>query len=409
MTVPGTIVMKFGGTSVASAERRERAVARVRERLDEGLHVVVVVSAMGRKGDPYATDTLLALVSDLGRCAARERDAILSCGEEISAALFAALLTERGLRAVSLRGFQAGIVTDDRHQDASIQEIRPARIVGHLRRGEVVVVAGFQGVTPEGDVTTIGRGGSDTTAVALGVALDAARVEIYTDVDGVLTADPRVVPEAQRVAQVSFDEAAEMAYKGARVLHPVAADLARQHGLGVRVRDAREASEGSHILPAGERRILGDEIGATAVAVTARRGIAQFTVTGRDFCEELACLERVFGVIAEEGVSLDMMSILSDRVVFTTERQQVGEVARLLSGLGVDFAVDNGSAKVTLVGGGIHGVPGIMHRIVRALTRAGIAIRQSVDSNMIIGVLVDDARADDAVRALHEEFFPGED
>jgi aspartate kinase len=409
MKTPGTVVMKFGGTSVASGERRERAVARVRERLDEGLRVVVVVSAMGRKGDPYATDTLLGLLSDLGRCAARERDAILSCGEEISAALFAALLTERGLRAVSLRGFQAGIVTDDRHQDASIQEIRPARIVTHLRRGEVVVVAGFQGVTPEGDVTTIGRGGSDTTAVALGVALDADRVEIYTDVDGVLSADPRVVPEAQRVPQVSFDEAAEMAYKGARVLHPVAADLARQHGLGVRVRDAREASEGSHILPAGERRLLGDEIGATAVAVTARRGIAQFTVTGRDFTEELACLERVFGVIAEQGVSLDMMSILADRVVFTTERQRVGEVARLLSELGVDFAVDNGSAKVTLVGGGIHGVPGIMHRIVRALTRAGIAIRQSVDSNMIIGVLVDDARVDDAVRALHEEFFPGED
>lgn len=405
MSLPSIVVLKFGGTSVATPERRELAAARVLERVHAGKNVVVVVSAMGRRGDPYATDTLLDLVRPYPSCSARERDALASVGEEIAAPVFAALLQERGVKAVSLRGFQAGFVTDARHGDATVQEIRPARILSHLRRGDVVVVTGFQGVTERGDVTTIGRGGSDTSAVLLGVALEAEHVEIFTDVDGVLTADPRVVPDARPLPAITFEESAELAYKGSKVLHPAAAEHAREAGTRVVVRNTTSDAEGTWVVPETERHRFVAEAQEFASSITSKPGIAQFAVTGVDFRTDLGLLERVFGVIAEAGVSLDMMNILCDRAIFTTERASVGVVSAALAALGVTFTVNNACAKVTLVGGGIHGVPGIMHRMVRALTGAGIAVLQSVDSNMIVGVLVDAARTDDAVRALHVEFF----
>jgi len=404
MNAPAIVVLKFGGTSLATPACREAAAARVRERVGEGARVVVVVSAMGRRGEPYATDTLLGLVDGFRACPPRERDAIAAVGEEISAAVFAGLLCDRGLPAVSLRGFQAGIVTDGHHQEATIREIRPARIREHLEHGAVVVVAGFQGISPEGELTTLGRGGSDTTAVALGVALAAERVEIYTDVDGVMTADPRVVPDAGRMPEVTFEESAELAFKGAAVLHPRAAELARETGVTVEIRNTLSAAQGTWLVPGGGHEFARAE-GGGAISVTSRRGIAQVTVSGVDFAAQLAVLERVFGTIAERGVTLDMMSIFPDRVAFTLEVDRLPRVREALDGLGVTYAIDERCAKVTLVGAGIHGVPGVMHRMVRALTGAGIAIRQSVDSNMIIGVLVDAAREADAVGAIHAEFF----
>ena len=425
------IIMKFGGTSLSTPERRELAAARVLEHAHGGTYraepeqVVVVVSAMGRRGDPYATDTLLDLFSPFSAARevpARESDAMAACGEEISAALFAALLNARGARAVSMRGFQAGVITDAVHRDAQITELRPARVLAALRRGEVVVVAGFQGTSLEGGVTCIGRGGSDTTAMALGVALGATRIEIFTDVDGVMTADPRVVPGARSVEHLGFEESAEMAFKGSKVLHPAAAELIRSRGgtegangtkkrtddasrPKIVIRNTLSEASGTWLVSEDERISLQADAPSAATSVTSSCGIAQISVTGIDFLEELATLERVFGVIAERGVSLDMMSILPDRVAFTCARASVGLVATELSTLGVTFTVKNDVAKVTLVGGGIHGVPGIMHRMVRALCSAGIGVYQSVDSNMIVGVLIPERRVDDAVRALHEEFF----
>jgi aspartate kinase len=397
-------VMKFGGTSLSTPQRREAAVDAVARRAGEGLRVVVVVSAMGRAGDPYATDTLLRLIDAQGDAPARERDAIAACGEEISAALFATLLCARGLPAVSLRGFQAGIVTSARHQHAAIREIRPAQILDHLARGEVVVVAGFQGITPAGDVTTIGRGGSDTTAVALGVALQADRVEIHTDVPGVLTADPQIVPDPGAVREITFDEGAELAFKGAGVLHPRAAELARQVRLAVEVRCTFADAQGTWLV-AGDGTPIEREGGTCAAAVTSTGNIVQVTVQDGRLAREPALLERIFGGIAARGITLDMMSIFRERVAFTFDRDAWTEVRETLDGLGVAYAVNDHCARVTLVGAGIHGVPGIMHRIVRALTAAGIRVLQSVDSNMIIGVLVDASEAAAAVRAIHAEFF----
>jgi aspartate kinase len=397
-------VMKFGGTSVSTAERREFAANAVASRVREGLHVVVVVSAMGRRGEPYATDTLLGLMDAHANCPPRERDAIAACGEEISAALFSALLCARGIPASSLRGFQAGIVTDEVHQRASIREIRPARVLELLEQGRVVVVAGFQGITDRGDVTTIGRGGSDTTAVALGIALGADRVEIFTDVPGVLTADPQVVPGTQSVPVITFDEGAELAFKGADVVHPRAAELARRVQMAVDVRSTFDDAQGTSLVE-GSGIPIERADGTCAVAVTSRTGIVQATVSDERLPRDLTLLERIFGEIAARGVTLDMMSIFPERVAFTFEQHALAEVRAALDALGVDYAVNDRCAKVTLVGAGIHGVPGIMHRIVRSLARRGIRVLQSVDSNMIIGVLVDADRGRDAVSAIHGEFF----
>jgi aspartate kinase len=409
----GLIVMKFGGTSLGTEEQRARAVECVRERLAQSREIVVVVSAMGRAGDAYATDTLKQLLAQLAQSPPREIDALLSCGEDISAALFAAQLEAGGIRAVSLRGYQAGIITDESHGRATIREIRPARIREHLGEGRVVVVAGFQGVTPRGEITTLGRGGSDTTAIALAAALNAERAEIITDVDGVLTADPRRVPEARPVETMTHREAAELACRGAKVLHPHAADLAREAQMPVWVRGPDAAAKGTFLVSEEERWLpeslalpMGIPTAASrTTSVTSMSGIAQVSIRGRDFSREPEVVERIFGRIAAAGISLDMFNISRDCVAFTLDEEQLAQVNELLAPLHLEVAQRAHCAKVTLVGGGIHGIPGIMHRVVATLACEGIPILQSVDSNTIISVLIDESREEDAVHALHHEFF----
>jgi aspartate kinase len=281
----------------------------------------------------------------------------------------------------------------------------------------VVVVAGFQGITAAGEVTTLGRGGSDTTAMALGEALAAERVEIYTDVEGVHSADPRVVPGARAIAEVTYEESAELARKGAEILHPHAAQRARASGLPVVIRSLDDHASVTWLV-ADEGRWSAD--GAPAprtTAVTSTSEIAQVTVSGASFSKDPGLLEKIFRGIAQQGISLDMMSIFPDRASFTLPRERAPEAAGQVTQSGLSVVVndrcakitlvggDDRCAKITLVGGGIHGIPGIMHLVVRALAERGIAILQSVDSNMIISVLVERDRELDAVRALHAEFF----
>ena len=405
VTACNLIVMKFGGTSLATPEAQRTARNRVRERIAEGKRVVVVVSAIGRAGDPYATDTLLSLVPQGNDALSREADALLACGEEISAAVFAAYLISEGVQAVSLQGFQTGILTDDRHGDAVIREIRPAKINSHLERDEVVVVAGFQGITAEGEVTTLGRGGSDTTAVVLAAALKAERAEIYTDVPGLLTADPRVVPQARCIAEMGYEESAELMRKGARVLHPRAAERAGSEGVAVVIRGADQECGGTWLGPEEGRWSSEGGAAGRVTAITSMSDISQLEVAGTDSGDEPAMLERVFGSTTARDISLDMMNIFPGHVTMTLLRSRAGEAAQILWSLGLAVTVRERCAKVTLVGGGIHGIPGIMHRIVRALGRRRIAILQSVDSHMMISVLVDARHELEAVRALHNEFF----
>jgi aspartate kinase len=222
------IVQKFGGTSVATSQMRERVLHHIQTALAEDYQVVAVVSAMGRKGEPYATDTLLELTKgeQLKNLSSREQDLLLSCGEIISASVLSSLLTHHEIQNCVLTGGQAGIITNNQYSNAQIVSLNPKRLHEELNQGKVVIVTGFQGQTADGEITTLGRGGSDTTATALGVALNAEYVDIFTDVDGVLTADPRIVEEATPLEMVTYTEMCNLAFQGAKVVHPRAVEIA---------------------------------------------------------------------------------------------------------------------------------------------------------------------------------------
>ncbi len=404
-----TLVVKFGGTSVADVEARRRAIERIAERHEAGFRLVVVVSAMGRAGAPYATDTLLTLAAAGGPgVSPRETDAVVACGEDLAAAVLAAQLVASGLPAVSVRGSQAGIWTDGTFQAARITHIDCAPIERHLAQGKVVVVPGFQGVGPDGAITTLGRGGSDTTAVAVGAALKAEAVEIFTDVDGVFSADPRVVPDARLIPVLPYQEAGDLTQHGARVLHPRAAEIAARHGIEVRILNTFSKSAGTRIggHRAGEP-CLERPIEVLATAVTSTGPLCQATVHGADFATEPERAAGVFGEIAGRSVSLDLINVLPDRLAFTFAERDRPQVAEAVTGLGLAADFREPCVKVTVVGGGIHGVPGVMARITRTLADARIPILQSVDSHTIISVLVAGAHEALAVRLLHDAFQLG--
>lgn len=264
-------VQKFGGTSVASEEGRLAAVQHVERALDDNLRVVVVVSAMGRLGDPYSTDSLLGTIDDKHCASAHDLDLLMACGETISAVTFATLLRNRGHEVTVLNGQQAGIVTNDYHGDAAIVDVKPQRIIESLSAGHIAVVTGFQGATANGDVTTLGRGGSDTTACALGSALAAEYVDIFSDVDGVMTADPRVASDARVVHRASYAVICELARRGAKVIHPYAIDSATSQNVPIRVRNTRKSKVGTWITSHDHHGKLHSEKELEVIGVAGRR------------------------------------------------------------------------------------------------------------------------------------------
>lgn len=398
------IVMKFGGTSVATSEGRSAIARRVAGSIELGRAPVVVVSAMGRKGAPYATDTLLSLVADLP-ADERELDMLASTGELISAVVVAHELRHAGIDACAMTGADAGIGTDDIHGNATVTEIHPADLLAAIAVGRVPVVAGFQGVSPDGRVTTLGRGGSDTTACALGVALSAQAVEIYTDVDGVMSADPRTCERASVLSVVGADELFQMARHGSRVVHTPAAELALASGLALRVRNTYTDHPGTLVADIASYRP-----GSVATAVTHTLGIARLRVTlpaEEGSAAHIREQARVYRAMADAGVSLDMFTPTGDVLLFTVPAGAVPQARSILKGLGLECEVCDSLAKVTLVGAGMHGVPGVMARVAEALDAAIVPVLQSADSHTTISVLVPSEAADRAVEALHKAFGLG--
>ncbi|MDO8848374.1 MAG: aspartate kinase [Coriobacteriia bacterium] len=399
------IVMKFGGTSVATPEGRSAIASRVTESLELGKAPVVVVSAMGRAGAPYATDTLLGLVAELP-ADARERDLLASTGELISAVVVAHELRQAGIEAAAMTGAEAGIGTDGVYENASITDIYPAGMLEAIALGRVPVVAGFQGVAPDGRVTTLGRGGSDTTACALGVALEAEAVEIYTDVDGVMTADPRTRADAVVLDVISADELFQMAKHGSRVVHTPAAELALSSGLAVRVRNTYTDHPGTLVADIASYRPA-----SVATAVSHATGIARVRVSlpaEEGSPEHTGAQARVYRAMADAGVSLDMFTPACDSLLFTVPTADIQAATSVLDSLALTHEVRDSLAKVTLVGAGMHGVPGVMARLAEALDEANVHVLQTADSHTTISVLVPAEDAEKAVGALHEGFGLGE-
>ncbi|MDA8234277.1 MAG: aspartate kinase [Clostridia bacterium] len=394
------IVQKFGGTSVATAEARAQAVEHIIAAREEGYAPVVVVSAMGRNGDPYATDTLINMVRTIEKeVAPRELDLLTSCGEIISTVVMVQTLQGRGYDAVALTGGQAGIQTDDNFGNAQINQIKPQQILDFAGQGKVVVVAGFQGLAPDGSITTLGRGGSDTTATALGAALKAEVVEIYTDVDGVMTVDPRLVPEAKILNDLTYKEVCEMAYQGAKVIHPRAVEAAMSGEVPIKIKNTFSDAEGTLIAKsAAERAITG---------LAHLTNIAQIGVIVPDTMSKREAEVKVFRLLAQGGISLDMISVMPDGIYFTVTGDQGEKTASLLSEAGFQYKLTSGCAKLSVIGAGMQGLPGVMANLMEALYEAGVAVLQTSDSDITISFLVMEDDITKAVKILHETFKLG--
>lgn len=402
------VVQKFGGTSVADSQIRKHAVQRVISALEKGYTPVVVVSAMGKAGQPYATDSLLDMVHAVNSNPnPRNTDLLLSCGEIISAVIFAEELSAAGHPAEALTGWQCGILTDENFSQARIQEINPKRVLALLEQGKIPVVAGFQGISANQEVTTLGRGGSDTTAAALGVVLKAEWVGIYTDVDGIKTADPRLVPEARTLPAVSGREVVELAHLGTKVIHPRAAEIAVEEGIPLRILSTTEDGGGTWVAngvsPAAGRG--GEEVGdRVVVGIAHMTDRAQVTISGDGNLSPSQSAPEVFGRLAEHGVSVDLIFLSRDLIAFTIDRAKAALARQILTTLGLRVKIEEGFAKVSVVGAGMHGVPGVMARVVNCLERENIPIYQTTDSHANISCLIREEQIAQAVRALHREF-----
>lgn len=399
------VVQKFGGTSVATSELRAKVVQKICHAREQGMAPVVVVSAMGRKGAPYATDTLISLGREgYHDIAARELDMLMCTGEMISAAVLAATLQGQGVPAVVLTGGQAGIITDSNFNNARILKVDPRRLLTLLKNGQIPVVCGFQGITADGEFTTLGRGGSDTTAAALGVALDACVVEIYTDVEGIMTADPRIVPNAQILDCISYNEVCQLAQQGAKVIHPRAVEIAMQKNIKLVVKSTFSDAPGTVITNINKENTNGVSLAdRVATGVTYLDGVCQINVwpdgqAGYDSSVQ------VFKAMADAGISVDLINVLPEKIMFTVNQDVQEKAVARLRELGFKVNVVPDCAKVSVVGGGMREVPGVMATFVEALTARHIPILQTVDSHTSISALVAREHMSAAVKALHEKF-----
>jgi aspartate kinase len=397
------VVQKYGGSSLAGVEHLRDVAERVARTRAGGEDVVVVVSAMGD-----TTNELIALAHTLDvDPPSREMDMLLSTGETVTAPLLAMALHARGVDAVSLTGMQAGIRTSGAHRKARITDIVPQRVIEQLGAGRVVIVAGFQGATDQLDVTTLGRGGSDTTAVALAVALHAAECEINTDVAGILTADPRVVEDARPIASIGYDEMLEMAAAGAGVMHPRAVEIGEAYSMPIRVRSAFGDGPGTLIRRHGEM-----EDRPKVRGIAHETDVAKVTILGVPDRPGIAAA--VFGPLGESHINVDIIvqnvshSGHTD-LSFTVAESELSRARPVLERVAADvgaagYDADQGIAKVTVVGSGILGTPGVCARIFETLARESINIRMISTSEIRVTCIIDRDRIEDAVRALHRAF-----
>ena len=397
------IVQKYGGSSVADPDKMKAVASRVVETARRGHRVVVVVSAMGK-----TTDSLLSLASQITPTPEpREMDMLLATGEQVSIALLAMAIENLGYPARSFTGAQVGIFTDTAHTKARIRKIESDRVAQALDGGYVAVVAGFQGVTPEEEITTLGRGGSDLTGVALAAALKADVCEIYTDVDGVYTADPNIVPDARKLRRVSYDEMLEMASLGAKVLQSRAVEFAKKYGVPVHVRSTFKPDPGT--LVTREDRGMEE---AMVTGVTHDRGQAKVSILRVPDRPGIAA--QVFSAVAEQNVVVDMIvqNISRDGytdISFTLPRGDraravtvLEEIARRIGALGVTH--DDRVAKVSIVGVGMRSHSGVAARMFSILAKEGVNIQMISTSEIAVSCVIEDKYTELAVRALHEAF-----
>lgn len=400
------IVQKFGGTSVADTEKMKNVAKTVIREKNNGNDVVVVVSAMG-----HTTDHLVKMAKDLNpNPSAREMDMLLSTGECVSIALLTMAIQAQGYKAVSFNASQIGILTENVHSKARIVDIKTDKLKKNLEEGNIIVVAGFQGVTEDGEITTLGRGGSDTSAVALAAALNAERCDIYTDVEGVYTTDPRVVPNASRLDIISYEEMLELAHAGANVLHPRSVETAKQYAVPLRVRSSFKLENMGTLIVGVEKM----EIHKPVAGVAADTSQIRFVVC--DVPDTPGAAATLFGSLAQENVSVDMIiqsyarkASNTNDIAFTVNQEDLDKATEIVNAVkeklnAGDVKIDSDIAKVSIIGAGMIDRPGIASTMFNTLAQNNINIRMISTSEIKISCLINKEDAQAAVKALHEEF-----
>ncbi|BAH06386.1 aspartate kinase [Clostridium kluyveri] len=392
------VIQKFGGTSVSTHERREQVVNKILKAKDKGFCPVVVVSAMGRKGQPYATDTLLSLIKEdfkiknpLGV------DLLISCGEIISTVVLADELLSQGVKAVPLTGGQAGIITDDTYNNASILKVKKERLLNLINEGKIPIVAGFQGESESGHITTLGRGGSDVTASILGVALDSESIEIYTDVDGIMTADPGIVSEAFLIEQISYNEVFQFADQGAKVIHPRAVKIAMSGNVPLVVKNTLNDCKGTIIT----NSVIG-ESDKVISGITSMDNRIQVTV---NYNENNKIYNTLLEEMANNSISIDLINVFPSKQIFTIDNKDIGNFKIVAGNLALVYSLIENCSKIALIGSGMRGIPGVMARILKVLYEEGIEVLQTADSHTTIWCLVKSSETKRAINALHKEFL----
>lgn len=396
------IVQKFGGTSVSTEERRKQVIKKISKAIESGLKPVVVVSAMGRAGEPYATDTLLSLVDDnFKENNKAAQDLLMCCGEIISSVVMCNDLYKHGITAVPLTGGQAGIITNSNFTDAQSIKVDTTNIMKIVESGKVPVITGFQGVTENGLFTTLGRGGSDTSACILGVALKAKEIAIYTDVDGIMTADPRVVEDASLINEMTYNEVFQLADHGAKVIHPKAVEIAKRGNVPLIIKNTMSECKGTVIksnVSEEEKRLIS--------GITHLNNRIQVRVRlseNRDSKSYRSLLK----LLAKNHISLDLINIFPEHQMFTIDASEKEKLNEIMNKAGIKYSIIEGCSTIAIVGAGMNGVPGVMASIINTLTSNEIEVLQTTDSNMTIWCLIYTSKVKEAIRLLHKEFNLG--
>lgn len=397
------VIQKFGGTSLATEESRERVVTKIINKYKLNFNVVVTVSAIGRKGNPYSTDSLIDLINTK-YTSPREKDLLLSCGEVISAVKLSSILNEKGYKSIVYTGGQAGIITNDKFGNADIMKVNPNKLYDSLKKGFIVIVAGFQGINEKGEITTLGRGGSDITAVAIGKALNSKWVEIYTDVDGIMTADPNIVSNAKVLENMCYSEVYQLAEDGAKVIHPKAVSMAQKYNISLKILNTFTENEGTTIETLekiyynGLNEIKEDKI---ITAITYKKGRVQviLDMDGNDDNTEYLMED-----LTSNNVSIDLINFFIDKKVFTIDEEDLPKLEKIMNKRKYQYKIVKNCCKLSAIGYKMRGVPGVMARIVRALLKENVKILQSSDSHNTIWCLIEEKDTDKAVSALHKEF-----
>ena len=393
------LVQKFGGTSVSTKDRRKNVIKNIKEAIKEGFSPVVVVSAMGRKGEPYATDTLLSLIDEnFKNNNKNSKDLLMCCGEIISAVVLCNELYNEGIKAIPLTGGQAGIITNESFGEAESINTDSHRLISILREGTVPVVTGFQGVTKEGYFTTLGRGGSDTTACILGAAVKAEEIDIFTDVDGIMTADPRIVEDASLINEITYNEVFQLADQGAKVIHPRAVDLAKKGKIPLKIKNTMNECEGTLISDNMEDKNI-----RYITGITYLNNRVQIRIRLSEN-ENVVAYRSLLNILAKSKISLDLINIFPAHQIFTVDKKEEESVCSILDLIGINYSVIENCTTIAIVGAGMRGVPGIMARIINVLQQENIEVLQTTDSNMTIWCLIYSKDKDKAINLLHEEF-----